>query len=287
MLASILPGLRDLRVPLATGFLWLVVLWLIVYPIIPTQKDAAGFVAEIYELFGALGSATLLAVMSFIAYLVGIVLGKLAFIPKIAATIAFASRSAVPLPGVPLSDASRRQAYELAERTIRQQAARGVQTNTIAETVLQQGITRTSARLADPEFAISDIERRLFFQMYFEVPLVAVRLLAKQKELFDRYDRADAEANFRYAIVVPLVAIIGLLAWRVPSPSIWLTIGLIVAALIFIVFVVRDAYLKQRESNDAIFQSVFVKEVQFPVLEEVLALEPVKADSWKNPVDDA
>jgi hypothetical protein len=38
LLASLLPGLRDLRVPLAAGLMWLVVLWLSFYPDLPTKS---------------------------------------------------------------------------------------------------------------------------------------------------------------------------------------------------------------------------------------------------------
>ena len=46
-MASLLPGLRDMRVPLATGFLWLVLHWLALYQIIPNKDEATGLAAEI------------------------------------------------------------------------------------------------------------------------------------------------------------------------------------------------------------------------------------------------
>lgn len=39
MLASLLPGLRDLRTPLAAGYIWLVAVWVALEPRIPNSPD--------------------------------------------------------------------------------------------------------------------------------------------------------------------------------------------------------------------------------------------------------
>jgi hypothetical protein len=41
MLASRLPGLRDLRTPLATGPLWLIAVWLVVHNHVPLSTEQA------------------------------------------------------------------------------------------------------------------------------------------------------------------------------------------------------------------------------------------------------
>ena len=42
MLASVLPGLRELRVPLSAGFLWLLALWFAIEPTLPAVDEASG-----------------------------------------------------------------------------------------------------------------------------------------------------------------------------------------------------------------------------------------------------
>ncbi|MCA1708097.1 MAG: hypothetical protein LC808_34410 [Actinobacteria bacterium] len=68
MLAQVLPGLREIRGPLAAGFLWLLLAWLILH------EDIAGANGEVQELI-ALGEqlpdAALAGVASFVAYLIG------------------------------------------------------------------------------------------------------------------------------------------------------------------------------------------------------------------------
>ncbi|TKV61321.1 hypothetical protein FDO65_06880 [Nakamurella flava] len=71
MLASILPGLRELRTPLATGYIYLVVLWLLIWDKIPSADQATGVVGAILKLDGLLGTGSLVAALSFIAYVVG------------------------------------------------------------------------------------------------------------------------------------------------------------------------------------------------------------------------
>jgi hypothetical protein len=75
MLATLLPGIRDLRTPLATGYLWLVALWLVVHNHVPKSlHEAHGPLRSLYELGGILGQGALVAAVSFIAYIMGSIL---------------------------------------------------------------------------------------------------------------------------------------------------------------------------------------------------------------------
>lgn len=277
MLTSILPGLRDLRVPLASGFLWLVVIWLFVYPMIPTKDAARGFGAEVYELFEALGGAALLAAVTFVAYILGIVFGKLSFLTRFVAGRLTSSKRA-------LSRASEIQASERAAKLVGQLHEKGIPLELISNLLENSDTTEEAAQaLATLEkdmsqelraqIAESDVQK-LTDRMFGEIPLVAARLLAKNKDLFDRYDRADAEANFRYAVIIPMLLIVLLVVIRTNllAGIPWLAVFIIVSTLVFAFLIARDAYLKERESNDAIYQAVFIGEVNFPVMDDVQSL---------------
>lgn len=71
MLASLLPGLRDLRIPLVVGYLWLVAIWLWCNDQLPQKAEARGAVADLYDLTEVLPAATALAALTFVAYFVG------------------------------------------------------------------------------------------------------------------------------------------------------------------------------------------------------------------------
>lgn len=74
MLASLLPGLRNLRAPLAAGFLWLTVIWVCVAPQIPENFAATkGLEHDLYRLGSAAGKASIAAALVFGAYILGVI----------------------------------------------------------------------------------------------------------------------------------------------------------------------------------------------------------------------
>ena len=304
MLASIIPGLRDLRVPLACGFLWLVALWLLIYDDIPTEQEATGIAAEIYRLFGALGPASLLAVLSFVAYLIGIVLGKLSLVARLYARPAMYRRlfwrrssgsEGFAWGSMVMSRESIDQTADLAKREIQNAHEAGVtyahaamtasgrrlNYDEATEAIAEEGRLSEEGRLEYESGAV----RALQWKIYDEIPLIAVRLLAtEKKELFDRYDRADAEANFRYTIVIPLAVIAILLARDLPGRTApWLLVVIYLAVFAFLALILRDAFVKQRESNDAIAQAVILGAVDVPIFEELKSLAAHPAYNYESP----
>ncbi|MFF2621285.1 hypothetical protein [Oerskovia jenensis] len=71
MLASLLPGVRDLRTPLAVGVVLLLAAWVALGELIPSSGEAQGLLARVYEASGAVGAASTLAAAGFVAYLIG------------------------------------------------------------------------------------------------------------------------------------------------------------------------------------------------------------------------
>jgi hypothetical protein len=73
MLPNLLPGLRDLRAPLAAGYLWLAAGWLYLAPQLPASvNEAQGILEDIYRVVNASGPITVAAGLAFVAYLLGI-----------------------------------------------------------------------------------------------------------------------------------------------------------------------------------------------------------------------
>jgi hypothetical protein len=74
MIASLLPGLRDLRAPLAAGYLLLMAAYIWLAPRLPETADSAtGLIADVYAVARLVGVAVSLAAASFVAYMLGIV----------------------------------------------------------------------------------------------------------------------------------------------------------------------------------------------------------------------
>jgi hypothetical protein len=74
MFASLLPGLREVRTPLAAGYLWLVGAGLYFHDKIPARAHATGLWAQLHELSVIVGIGPTLAAVSFVAYLIGSIL---------------------------------------------------------------------------------------------------------------------------------------------------------------------------------------------------------------------
>jgi hypothetical protein len=72
MFANLLPGFRDLRGPLAVGYMWLLALWLLFADYVPRKRPASsGLAANLFDLGHFLGPTLTLGVVSFMAYLLG------------------------------------------------------------------------------------------------------------------------------------------------------------------------------------------------------------------------
>src|SRR5215472_4774848 len=75
MLASLLPGLRDIRTPLTVGYLWLLAAWLMFGDFVRKGHLAGnGLVAQLFNLEGFLGKTFAVTALGFIAYLLGAIL---------------------------------------------------------------------------------------------------------------------------------------------------------------------------------------------------------------------
>jgi hypothetical protein len=71
MLASLLPGLRDLRAPLAAGALWLLFGWLVLEPRYAEWDKTDTPLGAVISLRDTLTPVAFAAVASFVAYLIG------------------------------------------------------------------------------------------------------------------------------------------------------------------------------------------------------------------------
>ena len=80
MLVNLLPGLRELRAPLASGFVWLLTGWLIFAPRVPLASNAKGIWEDLYRLGEGVGRPGVLAAATFAAYIVGIFNERVAYL---------------------------------------------------------------------------------------------------------------------------------------------------------------------------------------------------------------
>ncbi len=208
MLASLLPGLRDVRTPLTVGYLWLLVAWSIWGDRFP-ERSADGPIARLYRLSDLLGNTAALASISFAAYLVGAIM-------------------TVPLEGVfgeTLQRARQRIRFAVARWTdksrdrvavwLKHPRKSEIPTPETAHNREYKRFLRAIIANHDPKSltepeALPTYGSPEFFSALDATPeALRPRLLASEQghEIYGEYDRAAAEASFRINVVLPLIAL--------------------------------------------------------------------------------
>ena len=295
MLANLLPGLRDLRAPMSAGYLWLATTWLLLVPHLPrSAKEATGPIADVYSLGSGLGLSYVVAMLSFVAYLIGIlstgtlspairllvalprrlasrarlrmfsgpanltgrILSRLRDLVIDAATNAYSTKSEVHTAVTTRLDADttwlalrRLHGEKVAHKVVqtRHQAANGLlYTNrlivelsdeqraaalSLLRPELVKEAERSSTERRELIYATVDVERHVE-DLVQELRLVPEKLVGDRPAAFERWDRLDAEGEFRLAIVPPLW---GLLVATIIRGLLPLPVVLILSAVVLVI----------------------------------------------------
>jgi hypothetical protein len=248
MLAALLPGLRELRAPLAAGYLWLLAVWLAFADAFPSRDAATGALAHVYELNDGARAIGLGVALSFLAYLVGALSEAL---------LGVADRWL----DRPFTSSRTRRSIEL------------VVDERLREFVAELGFDRLQDLLQEQlrgEFVLEGGDRNRQFgqliraleeRIVRELDLVATRLIGNQAELYSTIDRLRAEAELRLAIAPPLVALSVFLA--ITEHVGWASATLAVAILVW------QGVRRRTKANDVIADALLLGPVEAPILERL------------------
>ncbi|WP_290057614.1 hypothetical protein [Amycolatopsis solani] len=233
MLTSLLPGLREVRTPIASGFAWLLVAWLAVADHLPKSRPPQHVFATLWDLGSYVGKGGLLVVVSFAAYLVGAFLevdplhlwehgGRPRWINHLRD---LARRGRFHHGGVfPLSDQTQRDLHDFTAEGYRFDSADH------PRLYLPSGIMREERQLA-------------------------TKLQAANVELYNRYDRVLAEATFRINVTPPLVVLAVVVGWGSGAGA-WLATAITAAAVVAGGLFFRQGVRCAIRSRDIIVQAV-------------------------------
>lgn len=240
MVANLLPGLREIRAPLISGYIWLIFLFLVVHDDLPTP----GHAGELQPLFGLadrLSTFGIAAVSGIAAYLVGSAVQELI---KLAGRLVSAQRPLYGEAGTHLSEAGREDIRRFVDFR-RQQVRRKLFQVAIAPG--EKGVE------VEPD-ALT-VER--------ELPLVRTLLLGERPELVREIDRLQAEADLRITVAFPLLFLACYLAGEVALG--WVTIA--PAALLLVI----QGHQRQREAGDLLAKALRIGKADAPALESLEA----------------
>ncbi|MFD9629902.1 hypothetical protein [Streptomyces violascens] len=281
MLASLLPGIREIRAPLAAGYIWMITLWVIFSESIPKKNGAQGIWKTAYQLSSMVGVPATLAAITFAAYLFGCLLEIRA--RSIVHWFRFSEwrwSFHQKILGNPLAgqlDDPRMLNWTERPETIRGAAELhslilpdesftyvrrpdwGSRASRSALIDLAIHIRRTGGREVDLYSTMG--------RFGDELDQLPIRLQARNADLYGTYDRATAEADFRVnvglsaSILVAAVAAKSMLGVLLLIPCAW--------------FLIVRGQQKAREANDVLIQAVASGELESTTLASALPQLPV------------
>jgi hypothetical protein len=281
LITNLLPGLRDLRTPLAVGYLWLVALWLLLHKYVPTSLDAAkGPLKSLYQLGDFVGDKVLLAAVTFVAYLLGSLLVK-----YFKARMSYDGKSEdqegdFQLPNTSwfervfmngdLLVSATRQLVSFVDTRLRE--LQNVMDRTLHREILE---ARELPVVQEHEYEpIHNLRSAYVSGIVADFQLVGIQLQATNRDFWDTYDRKVTEMQFRHGIAPPLVAIIIIISWQ----SSWFWLFLLIIPVWF-------GVLAQRLSTEVkatLIQAIILGMVVPPILQDLDKAADKRREELKN-----
>lgn len=231
LLASALPGFREIRAPLVAGYLWLLLVWIVVAPDVPLahhlETHGLGAIADLTDLAGPIATAAAVGVL---AYVLGMVSRPIA---TALAELARLALSPTPLrikeplkeselPGRPADEVRR----PWTESAVGLYPVAGTINGLEVDNVWQDANDHERQRLIRiAEQCADEVDR--------SVELPASLLLASQTgaiQTFGEVDRLVAEAEFRVLVAPPILALAVTLA--ATANITWLLLALATPVLV-------------------------------------------------------
>ena len=206
ILASALPGFRDLRAPVVAGYMWLLLAWLWVNPDLDHPPET-GLSGTVYDLFHRIGPIWVAIAAGVLAYLMGSISQDLSRLLR-----RLWDESDFDLPGRRFIFRGDERINATNERAFR---AMGNQVERLTPPAREHLTTLIEERTRE---ARDEASR--------ELELPATLLVGDKSELFAEVDRQRAEGELRMAVVPPLVALTaylcieGSLWWLLACPAI-------------------------------------------------------------------
>lgn len=300
MLAQILPGFRDFKTPLITGYLWLVIVWILIAMPIPSKDETTGAMGMINWLTGYTSAATILAVLSFLAYVIGILLTidiKLA--TRLVSRHGFALERQLDEQGKSrwkrlmhrenvsyrrsLANESGSTLLKLLWAAFRRVEANNVPWRTVYEEYqltippeeeydeMRQEVAGNEAELNRRlrKEALRKLSPILSTEMDIEIPVLATKLQEKNKDLFDSYDRDRSEAEFRLSIAPPIAVLAVQLLVLGFSGDLVLGVIACLFGLTASAILLRKGWLKVLDSTSVVVTALEIGTISSHVIERL------------------
>ncbi|MGW1901987.1 hypothetical protein ACWCQB_32320 [Streptomyces hirsutus] len=268
MLASLLPGLRELRTPLAIGYLYALSLYLLLGDSIPSRSEAGQQLQPLYDAAHWLGKPVVLAAGAFLAYLMGSVLEVPAgFFSRWIRGVLTVFLAAFLVPVLLEGRGVRSQLESLAGGLV-SLGATGELTKMAVKRLSKYCEDRVIRKEPHPS---PELVKEAVENLLQDLPLLRTRLYTASKDMYGDYDRLVAEANLRVNVGLAGTVLSCVLATQVDPLGVLVCIPMTLLAY--------RGLTKLREANDLLVQAVVTELVKSPRFEEYIdALGP----NWRE-----
>jgi hypothetical protein len=286
VLTNLLPGIRDLRGPLAAGYVWLLAAWVVAEPRL-RDTDPTGLWATIVHLDSAVSRVGVGVAVSVAAYLVGSLseAGTSNFVRRVGRGVLILSKTTSAgyrsdglglkerlygavrgryperdgvkwfASAVPVISLRAARSLSLFVRRTLQPLLEATSEQTVRAALEAAGTSPGKARA-------EDLAEYLAKQIVRELSLIGTRLIGKEPELFSAYDRQRAEAEFRFSLVIPLTALTLVLG----ASNEWFLV-----ALPFMLLIAWQGAVRLRVANSLLVDALVLGRVTSPSLEDLQA----------------
>ncbi|MEV0188274.1 hypothetical protein AB0I39_07030 [Kitasatospora purpeofusca] len=263
VLMNLLPGLRELRTPLATGYIWLFAIWFLFRDQVPARPDASGIILSAYQLKDLIGLPAVLGACSFVAYIIGLaqvspsaLRDRLVRVPAMRGLLKdVPTRSLDVQPDVFGEGEEFRADDNGPPPPVSHNSLRSLRT-----------LVRDIALEADPDAGLRlqlgdmDVERTVS-NVLGDLRTLSLRLQVEKADLFQEFDRLASEATFRVNVGLAAGGLSVSLALAAGSP--WFCVGVVVVPLM-----IRSGIYRQQSANDLLIETLTSRVVGCPVLVE-------------------
>lgn len=202
VLSALLPGVRAVRAPLAAGFILFLSIWLAVEPSVPRRSgDATGIWASLVRLDTVASGAVVVAMVSFAAYVAGslFLIVSTSVVPdRVSRVLMTVGRDMTAMEGGPL------------HRLLPSVDEAGAFHAHISE--------RVAIETDDDRTITGPATLRVISSLaYLDWPYLSLSVVGTQPHLYAEIDRFESEADFRAALIGPIVALACVVAFRLDA----------------------------------------------------------------------
>lgn len=296
MLATLLPGVREIRTPLTVGYTWLIVLWLAVGYRMPEPGSAQGVLADVYRLAHAAGVIAAGIAVSVAAYIIGVIATELGLIATYAVLHALSCTPIAPLTPGHLRVNLAKEGFvhvavsRLMERFSHDAVFRSQLLDQLMADPPEDLPARTKAEWEDRALTrhwtrhwivgrVVDAEM-LADQLRADSYKIILRLRGSSESVALEHDRLQSEADFRIAMFSPLAAACVVLAIR------WNPWCLL--ALPFLITLIYVGEAARMEAEQGVAQALAAGQVNDPSLARLDAIPiPLRAGGSTVTVSDS